>query len=105
VKPRVSIFTLNVVVVGTTSQDTDPKNPNPWRTPRTYCIVPGRILARAHVLAIRQFVPDKGSRVQGRPERFYLQLLVPEAKRILSYVDKWNDDLKYSDEPYRYYRR
>jgi len=104
VKPRVSIVTLNVVVLGTTSQDTDPKDPNPWSTLRTYRIVPGRVRARAHVLAIRQFVPDKGSRVQGRPEHFYLQLQVPGAKRILSYVDNWNDDLKYGDEPYRYYR-
>lgn len=101
---RVSIVTLNVVVIGTTSQDTDPKNPNPWSTLRTYRIVPGMVRAGFNMLAIRQFVPDKGSRVRGRPERLYPQLLVPEAKRILSYVDNWNDDLKYSEKPYRYYR-
>ena len=33
--------TLNVIVIGTTSQDTDPKNPNPWSTLRTYRIAPG----------------------------------------------------------------
>jgi len=96
--------TLNGVVIGSTSKDTDPKNPNPWNTPRTYRILPGLIRAGANVLAIRQFVPDKEGGVHGRPERFYLQLLVPDSKRILFYVDNWNDDAKYGDDPYRYYR-
>lgn len=95
---------VNGTVVGSTSATTDPKNPNPWNTPRAYRINPGVLKAGANVVAIRQFVPDKDGGIHGRPERFYLQLLVPETRRLLPYVDNWNEDAKYGDDPYRYYR-
>lgn len=95
---------INGTVVGSTSKTTDPKNPNPWNIPRAYRIAPGILRAGSNVIAIRQFVPDKDGGINGRADRFYLQLLVPETRRLHAYADNWNDDAKYGDDPYRYYR-
>ncbi len=95
---------VNGTIVGSTSKTTDPKNPNPWNVPRAYRISPGILRAGTNVVAIRQFVPDKEGGINGRAERFYLQLLMPENRRLQPYIDNWNDDAKYGDDPYRYYR-
>lgn len=95
---------INGVIIGSTSKTTVPKNPNPWNVARAYRISPGLLRAGSNVIAIRQFVPDKDGGINGLAERLYLQLLVPENRRVLPYVDNWNENFQYGDDPYRYYR-
>jgi len=96
--------TLNGVEIGSTSKDSDPENANPWNTPRIYQIPPELVREGANVIAIRQFVPDKDGGVHGRADGFYLGVILPESETQRAYVDNWNDDAKYGDDPYRYYR-
>ncbi len=96
--------TFNGVEIGSTSKDTDPKNPNPWNTPRIYQVAPELVREGANVIAIRQFVPDKDGGVHGRADEFYLQVTLPEDETLRAYIDNWNSDFKYGDDPYRYYR-
>ena len=96
--------TFNGVKIGSTSKNSDPKNANPWNVPRTYRIQRGVIRAGKNVIAIRQFAPDKDAGINGRIDGLYLRLLVPDTDRLNPYVDNWNEDTEYGDDPYRYYR-
>ena len=96
--------TFNGVEIGSMSKNSDPKNANPWNVPRTYRIQRGVIRAGKNVIAIRQFAPDKDAGINGRIDGFHLRLLVPKTDRLNPYVDNWNEDTEYGDDPYRYYR-